>query len=108
MSGNTSSDHVPPNQLTVSRALDIARNREDGESNPAVTEVLEAAIAGIWTRIQAQPNSYILSKEEFAVFNYFRNRFAGSDLAQKAIGRFWNHLQSEHQEDRPAMDGTGS
>lgn len=102
MGGNTASDHVTPNQLSVSRALDIARNREDGVSNPAVNEVLESAIAGIWQRINAQPNAYVMSKEEFAVFNYYRNRFDGMALAQQAVGRFWNH----HQGDASAADGT--
>ncbi|KAA6407809.1 MAG: hypothetical protein FRX48_08160 [Lasallia pustulata] len=101
MGGNASSDHVTPNQLTVSRALDIARNREDGVSNPAVNEVLETAIGGIWRRISTQP-AYVMTKEEFAVFNYYRNRFSDSHVAQQAVGRFWNH----HQGDASAVDGT--
>ncbi|MCJ1375235.1 hypothetical protein MMC20_006469 [Loxospora ochrophaea] len=91
-------------QLTVSKALDIVRNGEPGDAHPAVTNILERAISDIWRRINAQPTSYVMTKDEFAVFNYFRGRYAGSPVAQRAVGRFWDHFHG----DGTGMDGAGS
>lgn len=55
------------------------------------TAVLEAAIAELWRRIQAEPDSYVLSPDEFALFNYFLERYRGSSVAQRAVARFWNN-----------------
>lgn len=86
------------NQLTVKRALEIARNGEDRALDPAVSAVLERAIAEIWQRIQAQPDTYVLSKEEFSVFNYFRSRFQHLEVARRAVGRFWDHFEGDASE----------
>ncbi|KAK4990003.1 hypothetical protein LTR66_006912 [Elasticomyces elasticus] len=81
--------------LTIQRALDVARNTE-GDLDPFVSEFLELAVQQIWSQVQAQPDSYILTKDEFAVFNYHVRRFEGSDIAQRAIARFWiNHQEPE-------------
>jgi len=95
MGGNGSSGS---NQLTVKRALEIARNGEDRALDPAVSAVLERAISDIWRRIQAQPETYILSKDEFAVFNYFRGRVHNSEVARRAVGRFWDNFEGDASE----------
>ncbi|KAL8681820.1 MAG: hypothetical protein Q9224_001121 [Gallowayella concinna] len=79
--------------LTPAKALEIARNSEDGSVPPSVAAVLEKAIGELWQRIQTQPSTYVMTKEEFIVFNYFRSRFANVPVAQQAIGRFWNNFQ---------------
>lgn len=76
-------------------ALEIARNSDDGDIDPRVLAILEEAIQAIWLRIQAQPQTYVLTKLEFAVFNYFQDRFRGNSTAQRAVERFWNHFQSD-------------
>ncbi|KAI9712545.1 MAG: hypothetical protein M1812_006854 [Candelaria pacifica] len=95
MGGNRNSGSASADTLTVPRALEIARNSEDAGVDPTVTAILERAISEIWQRLIAHPESYVLSKEEFAVFNYFRNRFHGSEIAQRAVERFWNNFQGE-------------
>ncbi|KAF2490871.1 hypothetical protein BU16DRAFT_469797 [Lophium mytilinum] len=80
--------------LTVQRALDIARNSEGGV-DPVISSFLEKAILDLWARLHAQPNTYILSKDEFALFNYFRARFQSSDIAQRAVKRFWDHYEGD-------------
>ncbi|KAI7081320.1 hypothetical protein KC356_g9200 [Hortaea werneckii] len=70
--------------LTLQSALDVARNSED-ETPAKINDYLEQAIGDIWCRIQARPHSYILTKDEFAVFNYFIYRFEGDLRAQQAI-----------------------
>ncbi|KAJ9193575.1 hypothetical protein DTO166G4_602 [Paecilomyces variotii] len=87
----------------VRLALEEARNSEDGHINPQTTAILEAAISRLWRDIQAQPDSYILDRDEFALFNYFRDRFRGSTIAQRAVERFWNNFQGDASElDGPA------
>ncbi|KAL8982416.1 MAG: hypothetical protein Q9177_005281 [Variospora cf. flavescens] len=90
-------------QLTPAKALEIAKNCEDGVP-PAVTAVLERAVSELWQRIQAQPSTYVMSKEEFIVFNYYRSRFANVATAQQAVARFWNNFP----EDSPDINGSHS
>ena len=82
-------------QLTVANALEIVQNTEDGQVHPSVSAILERAIGEIWRRIQAQPTTYVMGREEFAVFNYYRSRFRDSRVAQQAVARFWNHFRGD-------------
>jgi len=79
--------------LNIQRALDIARNTE-GDLDPTVSNFLETSLSQLWARIQADPDDYILTKDEFAVFNFFISRFSGSEIAEKAIARFWTTHQA--------------
>jgi len=58
-----------------------------------VVHLLETALTGIWRKIEARPASYVMTRNEFAVFNYFQDRFAGQQLAVAAKKRYWDHLQ---------------
>lgn len=98
MGGNGASGSISSNQLTAKRALEIARNGEDRALDPAVSAVLERAIGEIWQRIQTHPNTYVLSKDEFAVFNYFRSRFHSSEVARRAVARFWDNFEGDASE----------
>ncbi|KAL8828950.1 MAG: hypothetical protein Q9191_002298 [Dirinaria sp. TL-2023a] len=93
--GQPSGDASASSQLTPMRALEIVRNNEEGQVHPSVTAVLEKAVAEIWRKIQAQPTSYTMSRDEFAVFNFYRNRFKDSQVAQQAVARFWNHFRGD-------------
>lgn len=78
--------------LNYQRAIDIARNTE-GELDPTVNEYLERALSDIWGRIQAQPETYVLTKDEFAVFNFFILRFDGLSQAEHAVARYWQNAR---------------
>lgn len=78
---------------TVTQALEVARDSPEGAQDPTVISILETAIADIWRRIQARPTTYVMTRDEFAVFNYFQSRFAGQQLATDARKRYWDHLQ---------------
>lgn len=83
---------------TVRRALEIARDSTDGYIEPKVNDILEAAIADVRRKLEAQPDSYVLSRDEFALFNYYRrSKFSdsplGQKIAQKATERFWNNYK---------------
>ncbi|PQE26178.1 peptide-N4-(N-acetyl-beta-glucosaminyl)asparagine amidase A protein [Rutstroemia sp. NJR-2017a BBW] len=81
------------NDLSVPQALELARESEQGAENPAVIRVLENAIETIWGKLQAEPTSYVMTREEFAVFNYFQRRFEGHELAVDARRRYWDSFQ---------------
>jgi hypothetical protein len=92
MGGNGTKD-LNMASLTIQKALDIARNSE-GDIDPAVSAYLEQQLADIWARIEAEPDSYILSKDEFAVLNFYRHRSMNPALAQSAVRRFWDNYSS--------------
>ena len=74
----------------VAQALEIARESPDGAKDPVVSSILEGALGQIWSRVQAQPDSYVMSRDEFAVFNFFQHRFAGNKVAIAARRRYWD------------------
>jgi hypothetical protein len=77
---------------TLQEALDLARN-SNGVVDPRINTYLEKKISELWSKLNAQPNTYIFTKDEGALFNYYRQRFQGSQVAQNAIARFWNHYR---------------
>ena len=77
--------------MAVAQALEIARESPDGAQDPTVNNILEAALTQLWSKVQAQPDSYVLTRGEFAVFNYFQYRFVGNKAAVAARKRYWDH-----------------
>lgn len=88
MANSTSSS----GQASFRPALDHARNCEDGNIDAETSQILEAAIADLWHRIEAQPTTYTLTSDEFALFNYFIKRFSGNPVARDAIARYWDNI----------------
>ena len=80
--------------LTYQRAIDIARNTE-GDLDPTVKAYLDKAIVDIWNRVNQNPDNYLLSRDEFAVFNYFIRRFEGSPVAERAVDRYWRNTTGQ-------------
>lgn len=76
--------------LTYQRAIDIARNTE-GDLDPNVSTYLEGALIDIWNRINENPDTYVLTRDEFPVFNYYRHRFKDSIVAEQAVDRYWRN-----------------
>jgi len=95
MGGNNTANVDGVGALNYQRAIDIARNTE-GDLDPSVSEYLDNAIQEIWNSIIAYPDTYVLTKDEFAVFNYYRGRFEG-DLAERAVDRYWRSTHSSEQ-----------
>jgi hypothetical protein len=92
--GGQGGQEIDVSSLTIQKALDIVRNSE-GSVDEAVSDYLESQLREIWDRIEAEPESYILSKDEFALFNYYRDRAPSSSLAQSAVQRFWNNYSTQ-------------
>lgn len=85
-----------PSQDTaaVRQALELARESPDGAQDATICKILEVAITGIWGKVQDQPGSYVMDRDEFAVFNYFQHRFKGDAVAVAARKRYWDHLHA--------------
>lgn len=79
------------NSNETAQALEIARESPDGAKDPVISNILERALAQIWARVQAHPDSYVMSRDEFAVFNYFQHRFQGDKIATAARRRYWDN-----------------
>ena len=82
-------------QISVPKALEIAKNTDDTHVPLAVTAVLEKANTDIWQSIQSRPSSYIMKSDEYAVINYFQGRYKNNHQAQQAIARFWDHYKGD-------------
>lgn len=92
MVGNSNSGSDGAGTLTIQRAIDVARNTE-GDLDPGVNNFLEGVYNDIWDCINSGPDSYILTRDEFAVFNYYQSRLVDNPLAEAAIKRFWDNAQ---------------
>ena len=82
---------MPP---SINQLLEMVRNSEPGQEPATARAELEEAIRTLWSRIRANSSSYVMSKDEFALFNYYRSRYSsGSDAAisASATKRFWDH-----------------
>jgi hypothetical protein len=92
--GIQGSEQIDVSSLTIQKALDIVRNSEESV-DPVVSDYLESQLREIWDRIEAEPESYILNKDEFALFNYNIRRAPSSSLAQSAVQRFWDNYSNQ-------------
>ncbi|KAF5619020.1 hypothetical protein F52700_11880 [Fusarium sp. NRRL 52700] len=95
----SSSKRAASRQDIVARSLEIARESPDGASYPSIREILESALEEIWTKVQDQPDSYIMTRDEFAVFNFFQQRFVGDKMAMAARKRYWEATTSVDSEE---------
>lgn len=78
----------------VAQALEIARESPDGASDPTVSKILENALSQIWGKVQSQPSSFVMTRDEFAVFNFFQHRFIGDKDAIAARKRYWDNCRA--------------
>ncbi|KAF9779113.1 hypothetical protein IL306_002486 [Fusarium sp. DS 682] len=79
---------------SVAQALEIARDSPDGSSDPTISKILEAALSRIWDKVQRNPDTYVMTRDEFAVFNFFQYRFTGNKMAVSARKRYWDNTHA--------------
>ncbi|KAB5535146.1 hypothetical protein GE09DRAFT_352667 [Coniochaeta sp. 2T2.1] len=92
-SKTSSSRRATIDDKIVAQALETARDSEEGAHNPQVCSILEDALARLWIKIQAQPDSYVMSQTEMSVFTYYQYSFQGNDLAVAARKRYWDNVR---------------
>lgn len=63
----------------------ISHNNEEDQ----VAAILRRVAIHIWRRIQAEPVTYLMDRDEFAIFDYYQNRSRDSPVARRAVERFW-------------------
>lgn len=80
-----------PTPKTVAEALELARDTPEGAADTKVREMLDAEMARIWASIEAEPKTYVMTRDEFAVFNYYGSKYVGNELAAEARGRYWSY-----------------
>lgn len=81
----------------VIQALEIARESPEAAAHGIIGDMLEAALAGIWARVEADPFGYVMSRDEFAIFNYYQDRFRNNAVATRARKRYWDNLSAPPQ-----------
>lgn len=80
--------------MTIQRALETARNSEGGV-DPSIANFLSRAIRELWAKLEAAPDSYLMSRDEFALFTYYRQRYSNTRVAESAVRRFWDNYQAQ-------------
>lgn len=90
----SSTPGLAANDFKVIEALEIARESYDGISDPVVSSILNEALKRIWDKVESQPNSYVMTRDEFAVFNFFQTRFQGNKVAVAARKRYWDNARA--------------
>ena len=88
----SSSKRSSIDEKVVARALETARESEEGSHDSQVCCILDDALAKIWHKIQAQPDSYVMSKTEMSVFTYYQYNFVGNETAVAARKRYWDNV----------------
>lgn len=84
---NSTSPVMQPNVL---QSLERARNCEENDDDRII---LDNAVTELWRRVQSQPDTYVFTPDEFALFNYFIARFQGSLVTRGAVARFWDNYR---------------
>ncbi|KAI9794790.1 MAG: hypothetical protein M1816_002918 [Peltula sp. TS41687] len=94
MGGNALPSPTISDLAELRRALGIAQNTEYDMLDPAVRDLLVRTNARIWERIHVEPESYVLSTDEFPVFNFYHqawNDWNGHrEIGQAAVRRYWD------------------
>ena len=79
--------------LHLTQAVNTARNSGNGV-DWRLAAYLEKKLGEVWGRLQAEPDSYILPPDEFALFNYYKLRFGDQDIVRNATKRYWDSYQA--------------
>ncbi len=78
-----------PDKATIERAIIIAQSATNDNLDQQTKDILTLALRAIWRRIQAQPDTYLLTALEARVFNYHQSLFRGNELARVTWARYW-------------------
>ena len=90
---NSTENFADYNNLSLARAVYIAQNSVDGVHELLAT-FLERSLLKVWKQLQAKPDSYIFTPDEFALFNYYRSWFGDQDIIRNATKRYWDNYRA--------------
>ncbi|KAI1806019.1 hypothetical protein F4811DRAFT_184386 [Daldinia bambusicola] len=80
--------------------LEIARDTPEAFDNPLIEAVLRTALEMIWQKLLDQPR-YVMSRDEFAIFNFFRSKPMDKERAQvaaKATATYWENTWGNYKD----------
>ncbi|KAJ2900985.1 uncharacterized protein MKZ38_002169 [Zalerion maritima] len=84
-----------PSEASIAQALEIARESEDGASDRVISSILENGLAAVYSKVVANPQTYVLTKVEFSLWNYFQHRFIHNPqlepMYRSAKARYWSN-----------------
>ncbi|KAF1946168.1 hypothetical protein EJ02DRAFT_441390 [Clathrospora elynae] len=72
--------------LSLGQAVHVAQNSEGGVDQH-IAQFLEKRLAEVWSKLNVQPQTYILPSDEFALMNYYRTRFGDNEIVRNATKR---------------------
>jgi hypothetical protein len=119
--------HVPasgsnvPAKASGSQEAEVLNRRVDGsmqsrheardwhdEEWTSIENRLLGESRALWRKIKAHPDSYVMTRDEYAVFNTFRDSLAhdtlASEIEAKAAKRYWDNMlapATSNVEDKP-------
>lgn len=83
----------------IARNLQLVRNSDASQVPESAIVALENALSQIWALLRAYPDTYLMSDDEFAVFNFYRSRYEqGQDaiINKDATARYWDNRQGKN------------
>ncbi|KAI0881647.1 uncharacterized protein GGS22DRAFT_54573 [Annulohypoxylon maeteangense] len=83
----------PSDALSALEVLEAAREGPETMSDPRLAQVLNDAFLDVWGKIMDHPSGYVMTRDEFAIFNFFqylRLDEAGTEIARKARANYWS------------------
>jgi len=76
--------------MSIRKALEIARE-SDGAVDLSIANFLYNSVRALWARLEAAPESYLMSSDEFALFTYYSQSYTNKGVAESAVRRFWDN-----------------
>ena len=90
---NPARSPTPGNKPLISKILQIAKQNDETPHGP--TMFLDSKRNVIWDKIKQDPNSYIMSREEYMIMLHFATSFHGDTTYAHAVKRFWSHYEED-------------
>ncbi|OTB16456.1 hypothetical protein K445DRAFT_316732 [Daldinia sp. EC12] len=80
--------------------LEVARDCPGAIDNPVVESTLRDALQQIWAKLLVNPR-YVMSRDEFAIFNFFQGVELDEQMAKiaaEARANYWNQTWGEYKQ----------
>ncbi|KAI1453695.1 hypothetical protein F4805DRAFT_442517 [Annulohypoxylon moriforme] len=85
----------PTLTLSVLEILEAAREGSDTTFSPELELVLKRALRDVWEKILDSSGNYVMTRDEFALFNFFQHLKLdeeGTEIARRARQHYWNNV----------------
>ena len=69
----------------------MVQDNPTGTVSRSVMDTLRARFHEIWKKIMAAPNSYVMKRLEYAVFNLFSAEIPDARIGERARRRYWDN-----------------